>query len=505
MASGIDKFMEDLSREYPRNVGLLGIDFKNMLASYIAGTLGGAGALLLNAAAQVVLQPFDIQEAVTDVQPTTRGYVNAQVGPVAADVQDALNRVEVVLVDPGDATPAGYANAIFIEKIVQIDDAVRYSTQDDLDTLSTVGYNSITNNNWKIVTDNGDRSTPRYLVFCGGSTAIENTTPSLSTVIRRDIASPGTGLQVSGAIHFNTVGWTSEFVRFFNNTTAGLGLRLDGATNKINLRDNVTTRYTTVFTVAAGDTVFYSAWQDTVSGTMYVKLWKNVGPQTSTTPTEDSGIQTGLGGSVDLDNVRWGFITSSASTSAILSPIDISKQILTDIGPPHVDDSTDLNANLLRRIREIEKTIVAARTADRAAFNANTTLAADGVLTVPVEAGKKYEVSGVVFYDSSTVADLKAQLDVPAGAVLSFVVTSLQSAAATSAATVNLQQRLAATSFVAGGVGVGTANTVGMPIKGTLIMGTTAGNLAWSFAQQTSDATDTVIRAGSYIKVREFV
>jgi hypothetical protein len=504
MASGIDKFMEDLSREYPRNVGLLGIDFKNMLASYIAGTLGGAGALLLNAAAQVVLQPFDIQEAVTDVQPTTRGYVNAQVGPVAADVQDALNRVQVVLVDPGDATPAGYSNAIFIENIVQIDDAIRYSTQDDLDTLSTTGYASITNNNWKIITDTGDRATNKYLVFSGGSTAIENTTPSLSSIIRRDVASPGTKIQVSGTIYFNAVGWTSEFIRLFNGTTAGLALRLDGATNKINVRDNVTTRYTTTFTVAIGDTVSYSVWQDTVTGTMYARLWKNVDPQTSTTPTEDSGIQTGLGGSVNIDNVRWGFITASAGTSAVLGPVDISKQTLIDIGPPYIDSVTDFNTNIIRRVRELEKTIVAARSTDRAAFNANTTLAADGILTVPVEAGKKYEISGVIFYDSSTVADLKAQLDIPSG-TLTFISTGLQSAATTNTATVNLQQRLAATAFVAGGVGVGTANTVAFIIKGTLFVGATGGNLAWSFAQQTSDATDTVIRAGSYIKAREFV
>jgi hypothetical protein len=137
--SGIDLELENYAKATQRLPKQVTDGIKAVLDQYFAGNLGSGGSLLLNSPGQTVLQPFNIPEATSDIQPVTQGRLVNDVGPVAADVADALSRVQVVLVDPGDPSPSGFANAIFIENAATIDDPVRYSTQDDSDLLSTTG------------------------------------------------------------------------------------------------------------------------------------------------------------------------------------------------------------------------------------------------------------------------------------------------------------------------------------------------------------------------------
>lgn len=136
------------------------------------------------------------------------------------------------------------------------------------------------------------------------------------------------------------------------------------------------------------------------------------------------------------------------------------------------------------------------RTTDAAAINNSTTLVSDAVMTVALPAAGTFMLDGTLYYDSSTVADVKVAIAWPGGASGKSMYTG-----ADPSTTTNFKVGVttsSASSFSFGGFGVGTI--AALKFEG-FVVASGAGNLVVQYAQNTLDATNTTIRSGSFLRV----
>lgn len=106
---------------------------------------------------------------------------------------------------------------------------------------------------------------------------------------------------------------------------------------------------------------------------------------------------------------------------------------------------------------------------------------------------------GVIFYDSSTTADIKFAFQIPAAATLLWNPLGIVTGGTTTGDGTFATASASDSSISIGGGGVGTV--LCCQIEGSYIAGGTAGNLQFRAAQNTSDATQSTIRAGSRLEV----
>lgn len=142
----------------------------------------------------------------------------------------------------------------------------------------------------------------------------------------------------------------------------------------------------------------------------------------------------------------------------------------------------------------------ARRTADGTPVNTSTALVSDPVLVGALQTGGTYQWEAGIFYDSSTAADIKFAFTTPTFAAgnMRWMGMGLATSATTNEgdariATVNVS----GTASQFGGIGVGTV--IFARLEGFITTTSTA-NLQLQMAQQTSDATNTTIRTGSYLR-----
>ncbi|MFJ4682064.1 hypothetical protein [Streptomyces sp. NPDC088789] len=134
---------------------------------------------------------------------------------------------------------------------------------------------------------------------------------------------------------------------------------------------------------------------------------------------------------------------------------------------------------------------------------ASTTLQDDNDLMVAVDINATYAVELILFYDAdATVAgDIKIGWTAPTGAAMNWASHGAAATvtSSTAAGSFNIQTRLVneAVSF-GGGDSVGTLALV----YGVLTTSTTAGVLQLQWAQDTSNAVPTNVRAGSRLTLR---
>lgn len=142
------------------------------------------------------------------------------------------------------------------------------------------------------------------------------------------------------------------------------------------------------------------------------------------------------------------------------------------------------------------------RTSDATAINNSTTLVNDTVLVTALPTSGRFHWTAVIYYDSSTTADFKVAFTIPAAATMRW---GGHGPATTVSANVGDTQFLATTTsgtaIAYGGSGTGTANTSMLLINGTVVQNGTAGNLQLQYAQNTLDATNTVVRLASRMSV----
>jgi len=146
------------------------------------------------------------------------------------------------------------------------------------------------------------------------------------------------------------------------------------------------------------------------------------------------------------------------------------------------------------------------------AVHTSTRVAADQTLTasstvlqnvanmaapLPGTSGAIFQFLCRVFYDASTIADVKFAFTIPAGASMRWGLNSLGTGGTNPSpyATTNIS----GTALAAGALGVGT--TLYAIIEGEVTMGATAGNLQLQAAQNAPDASVTLIVTRSFMEV----
>lgn len=128
--------------------------------------------------------------------------------------------------------------------------------------------------------------------------------------------------------------------------------------------------------------------------------------------------------------------------------------------------------------------------------NTDTTLSNDSKLQFGVAASTKYRFRFVIFYDTPTAADFKYDVNGPGSPTLVLIDTfSLAPGATAWVITRNSSFAFGPNSIVE------TSGTIGrIEISGILHNGTTAGTVAFRWAQNSSNGSNTTVRAGSYVE-----
>lgn len=129
-----------------------------------------------------------------------------------------------------------------------------------------------------------------------------------------------------------------------------------------------------------------------------------------------------------------------------------------------------------------------------------TTLVNVTSLVLTVESNSTYIFDSTIIYDTNAAADIKVQFTLPSGTFIRVACWLSNTALGATDATVfhNAQDTGL---WTAGGFAAGTF--MSMLPTGTIITGATAGSMQFQFAQNTSTAVNTTIKAGSWINLRK--
>jgi len=133
--------------------------------------------------------------------------------------------------------------------------------------------------------------------------------------------------------------------------------------------------------------------------------------------------------------------------------------------------------------------------------NGSATLQNDDALVLTVVASAKYILDAYVIYDSGTTPDFKCAWVGPSGATLQWSVGGLAAASSAVSGSVVLAVAAIGDAGVQAVGGAGAGTPVAAIIRGLLTVSTTAGTLQFRWAQNTSDASDTIVVAGSYMRL----
>ena len=131
----------------------------------------------------------------------------------------------------------------------------------------------------------------------------------------------------------------------------------------------------------------------------------------------------------------------------------------------------------------------------------STTLQNDDTLLHPVEASTTYEFEALLALTGNVTGDFKMAFTFPAASTCYWGAVGPSSADAGFGTAGSAQ--LAATFGSASGTAVaysGSTTAVVILVKGVLVVSTTPGNLQLQWAQNTSNGTATVVKAGSYLR-----
>lgn len=134
----------------------------------------------------------------------------------------------------------------------------------------------------------------------------------------------------------------------------------------------------------------------------------------------------------------------------------------------------------------------------RSNTNTISSAADDDVLTVPVEANGVYIAEGMIVYSTTDVADLRIAWGTPAGATVVHTANG-PAGNATSSAAVSMRVSSDGTFAIIGGMAGGT-DMVASPLA-LIRISSTGGSVAFRWAQNTAEVSNTILRAGSWIRL----
>lgn len=125
--------------------------------------------------------------------------------------------------------------------------------------------------------------------------------------------------------------------------------------------------------------------------------------------------------------------------------------------------------------------------------NNSTTLVNDDGMVFALEANTRYVISGRVVFNSGATPDIKIGWTYPAGVTLNYSLTGYSGGAFSSSG----PYTQTSTPAMDGG-----ASDDEFMIRGVVTVSSTAGNLQLQYAQNTANASNTVIKAGTDIMLQ---
>jgi hypothetical protein len=132
--------------------------------------------------------------------------------------------------------------------------------------------------------------------------------------------------------------------------------------------------------------------------------------------------------------------------------------------------------------------------------NNSTAYVNDPELVIPLVANSSWIVETTLYYVTLAAAGAKANLTVPTGATMTYGNDSLSLTATTTANAIDR-----GLVFAGGGGhglgGAGLANPVASYPRAFVVIGSTAGNLQFQFAQATANASNTQLMPGSFMRL----
>ncbi len=161
-----------------------------------------------------------------------------------------------------------------------------------------------------------------------------------------------------------------------------------------------------------------------------------------------------------------------------------------------------LRAAILRALITELRPVRGLVTADQTFTPSSTTLQNITELALPVAASTNYEFDAVIFYDTGTTPDIKFAATFPSGATFTWGPASLKFDGTDFQSQFTAKHRQTAgtnTELAAAGLGSGTV--VNIQLRGTLKVSTTAGTLQIQGAQNTSNASNTIVKADSWARL----
>jgi hypothetical protein len=126
----------------------------------------------------------------------------------------------------------------------------------------------------------------------------------------------------------------------------------------------------------------------------------------------------------------------------------------------------------------------------------NSTLQNDDFLALTVAASTKYEFELYMAYNTGTTPDLKIGWTLPTGATNAYHVDYFDTAAASQK---GQSSTVPTTGFAVGGFG----SDLYAVFAGTISVSTTAGTMQIQWAQNTLTASNSTVRAGSFLRLQK--
>lgn len=142
------------------------------------------------------------------------------------------------------------------------------------------------------------------------------------------------------------------------------------------------------------------------------------------------------------------------------------------------------------------------KTSDQS-VTSSTTPVADSELMLTVDANSRYWVEGFLIADGAAGGDLQLGWTGPAGAAMDWVSDGLTTAATTGVDAISRSAQGLTNLPSIGTIGAGS--NVAVPLRGVLTTAGAGGTLRLRWAQGTSNATATRVRAGSLLRVTKLV
>lgn len=196
--------------------------------------------------------------------------------------------------------------------------------------------------------------------------------------------------------------------------------------------------------------------------------------------------------------------TDGDATFATINPIDIgaADQSHTHVHTHVIADVTGLQTALDGKaaITSIPASFRKVKAADQS-LASNTALADITDLSFAMAAGETWDFDAVILYDATITGDIQFAVNAPAGATLVNASITGYGAGITGGSynATNKHEPLTAlnTGVIVGGNNAGFLTPC--LLRGTVVNPTNAGNLVLRFAQGTSDATASIVKANSML------